>query len=287
MGRCSNLAGRSRLNLTQRTKHFVRSNFVSPSDVSSIKSINLSSDSSTLKAAAGEIKESQAASGKGRIRESGPTRLNSGAERYTATKSFAGGGKCLSTFNGNSAANEKCHDRGHHDEPATDIKTLNTRLQKPSYLKSLISSPAAAAAASESRKKRPSNADGIPAGAPGSHYLNIKHQRYAATDHKSSAKHCEISHQQQNYGSSPIVARRPQDDPSRMPAINSMGDQTVPQSVESHHACVSRPAQYRKTSGLKPVDGKLSNLPLSRHVVAPMNNNNPCKMPPDLNGHRL
>lgn len=268
MGRCSNLAGRSRLNLTQRTKHFVRSNFVNPNDVSSIKSINLSAGSSTLKTSTGTESTISGESGKGGRGESRVHNQPLNVDRYTTTKSFGNGngngvvglGKCLSTFNANSMATDaKYHGHHHHEqEPATDIKTLNTRAQKQSYLKSLISAPTADT--NKTKRSSGGTTDAAAASAD-SNYLNIK-QRYSGGGGGASAGHVN-----QNYGLS-LVAR--------MSAINSMDDgdplHTKAKARMQHTTCSATvsPNQHRKqtsASGFKP----------------PSHNNN-CKLAPDIDG---
>lgn len=165
VGRCADLPSRSRLNLTQRTKHFVRSNFVNPGDVTSIKSVNGLDSGGSSSSPRSIQKRSLPSQGKvngllnGKKSSECEMRIGSPAtnsartaseNRYLAKKPF--GQPSLSTFNTTPqlvANSDKYHFSSNSSkqssetvtDSATDIKTLNTRLQKPPYLKSLISTP--------------------------------------------------------------------------------------------------------------------------------------------------
>lgn len=191
VGRCADLPSRSRLNLTQRTKHFVRSNFVNPGDVTSIKSVNginsggSSSSSESIRnnnnsknSRGGRLTAAtnigKVANLRDRVHQKNSPEMRIGSPATNSTRTGASenrynnlannnnnikkpfGQPSLSTFNTNpqlmgANSSDKYHFSSNSSKQSsetvvstdlnTDIKTLNTRLQKPPYLKSLISTP--------------------------------------------------------------------------------------------------------------------------------------------------
>lgn len=152
-GRCTDLPAQSARkltrNLTKRTKHFVRSNFITPShDITSVKSINLDTSTNTLVTSPG----SSALNCQDVVRETTSNKpivegnhlasdsaANSSVGGYLSKKAF---GQTLSTFANGTPISEKYQFTTTQSESSSaDIKTLNTRLQKASYLKSLVSAP--------------------------------------------------------------------------------------------------------------------------------------------------
>lgn len=144
--RCSgNIAESSRLNLTQRTKSFLRSNFVSPPPSSSIKCLN--SQRVEAKGIAGSSNANKPAnvgvcSGANGVSENGD-RVGRATKMVANNKSNHERSQ-LSTFgNANLSRGQLDCDLDMDKMAASDnsdIRTLNTRIAKPSYLKSLISS---------------------------------------------------------------------------------------------------------------------------------------------------
>lgn len=184
VGRCADLPGRSARkltrNLTQRTKHFVRANFVNPNDVTSIKSINMDSAGNSTSGGPNKkppgvgLKATPAACGNGtNTNDDHPMNNNSASDRvgYLTKKTF---GQSLSTFN-QTPLSEKYHftTQSSSEDSAADIKTLNTRLQKTSYLKSLISSPECLLLGKSKNKTPVNQAESTDSGA---YYLNVRNK---------------------------------------------------------------------------------------------------------------
>lgn len=152
-GRCTDLPAQSARkltrNLTKRTKHFVRSNFITPShDITSVKSINLDTSTNTPVTPSGSsalncrdvvgetTSNNPTFEGNHRASDSAG---NSSVGGYLSKKAF---GQTLSTFANSTPISEKYQFTTTQSESSSaDIKTLNTRVQKASYLKSLISTP--------------------------------------------------------------------------------------------------------------------------------------------------
>lgn len=235
VGRCADLPSRSRLNLTQRTKHFVRSNFVNPGDVSSIKSVNGlnsggSSSSSTTSSSKNIHKRSltsnSKSSAKGKannladhqkgssdeVRMGSPattTTSNRTSENRYLSKQKPFGQPSLSTFNTNpqsvvGGGSDKYHFSSNSSkqsaetvtDSATDIKTLNTRLQKPPYLKSLISTPDCLLwNKKQQAQSNSSNKSDCDTDAGNAFYLNIrnKHTGLKSVSSPMSETSCKLS----------------------------------------------------------------------------------------------
>lgn len=194
MAGCSRLpGGRSRLNLTQRTKHFMRSNFVKPTDVTSIKSFNIDgkpgdgggitmssrTSSGGGGASGGSSSTNNNLTGGGGVCNNNKNNINSNKTSNqmksrilnqvassqtcksaaannqnsrlatTSSKQLFGNGQTLSTFNGISSTISSQSDGRYHftsdaSDGHTDIRTLNTRLQKPSLqTRSIVAEPPA------------------------------------------------------------------------------------------------------------------------------------------------
>lgn len=150
---CSRLPGRSRLNLTQRTKHFMRSNFVRPTDVTSIKSFNITSNVDTSSQSKASSADSQGSNTNNLVKNVSK-RLQNGAlmnssdnrrlqassssrQQHVSKQLF---GPALSTFNGASSTLSSQSDRYHFTEldNRADIRTLNTRIKPITQVKSPI-----------------------------------------------------------------------------------------------------------------------------------------------------
>lgn len=176
-------SNRGRLNLAQRTKHFMRSNFATPNNQpTSLKSLSLydtngsnnnsdavSDDGKKLQRLSnGNCKLNQTDSaGTNKISSHGPQCSSSNkffsASRWATKNKSSVNPKGLASFNGaiqsdmDNDLSSCSHHHSHHShlnhhhsvESAPPIRTLNTRTQKASYLKSLISAPSSAAAAAE------------------------------------------------------------------------------------------------------------------------------------------
>lgn len=204
-GRCTDLPAQSARkltrNLTKRTKHFVRSNFITPNhDITSIKSINLdtstnnsvkspSSGASNCQNMIGDIKS------KNQIvdinhRASNICADDSNIGDYLSKKAF---GQTLSSFANSTPISEKYQFiSAQVEDSAADIKTLNTRLQKASYLKSLISAPESllpGCKKSQTSNRTCESSDG----GGGAFYLNVRNRSHNLGQGKQTPQ--QIQHQ--------------------------------------------------------------------------------------------
>lgn len=184
-GRCTDLPAQSARkltrNLTKRTKHFVRSNFITPNhDITSIKSINLDTSASTsIKSPSSSAPNCQDVIGNLKLSNQivdGNHRVSSGVADdsniggYLSKKAF---GQTLSSFANSTPISEKYQfTTTQSDDSAADIKTLNTRLQKASYLKSLISAPESLISGCKKSQTTNRACESSDAGG-GAYYLNV------------------------------------------------------------------------------------------------------------------
>lgn len=317
IGRCGDLPTRSprklTRNLTQRTKHFVRANFVNPNDVTSIKSINV--DNTNASASGSATKSSALNTTEGNLNGQSADPMSNPASDacnrvgYLNKKTF---GQSLSTFNNTPMSGKyQFTTQSSSEDSAADIKTLNTRIQKTSYLKTLISSPECFLLGKNKNKPPVNQAESTDSGA---YYLNVRNKNannhgLFSTEHnkrtarptspsggessstschrlvsdsntkKSSANQSEKSYQTQSSSESLSCGKHsnfPLNRKSIMSTIHSISDDG---SKTSAAAQCNSPSQLKSaTSAQAAMLGRLSklnnNLPAPKHLMAafPINN---------------
>lgn len=160
----------------------MRSNFVSPNDVTSIKSLNSDNHLATVGCSGDNGRPANGSPANGTLRKNdnvycrnnepaGPEDLGADCRasgNYTSKKTL---GQSLATFNGASSSSSSQFSTSQEESFGTDIKTLQTKLQKPSYLKTLVYSPECLLT---NKKQQPQRTGKLPE--PSSSYLNMRNR---------------------------------------------------------------------------------------------------------------
>lgn len=295
MGRCVDLPPKSRLNLTQRTKRFLFNNFKSTNqEVASIKSINLNITDGTNNLANESSPKSNGGSEGGdggckALINGNTVTKNNRTDRISVTQTF--GLAPMSTF-ANTPSSQFT------DNTASDIKTIKTRLQKPSYLKSLISTHECPVKLATDHKLQHAQKEKSKSDA--SCYLDIKHKSPNSSSHlklqkssrspngdrnrpshsfskKISSAHCDVHKQNYNFAfAKPAPSELSFSDrisidsrlhSDRMSTIHSIDD-TSDSKSNMLSTCEAH-GPFKRASNISCRATKLSNLMAPKHLMAP------------------